>query len=157
MHVLLQAVPWRGTERLMIVACAALSMYLGYRLFIFDVKDGVSKLNAQVQWVKIAFSGVGPGLFFMAFGAIVLIVALMTGGASDQHGGSHSGLGAPEIIPDTEPTNLPIAAASPSTSQPAKIGHPAQGQQVSATTRHPAGPPETLESRLNAPPDHGER
>ncbi len=32
--------------------------------------------------MKIIFSGTGPGLFFMAFGAIVLVVAIAIGGVS---------------------------------------------------------------------------
>lgn len=69
----------RALERLAIVISAVIFAYLGYRLFLFGVKEGSSKLQTESMFFKITFSGTGPGLFFMAFGALVLMFALFTG------------------------------------------------------------------------------
>ncbi len=71
----------RGMERLLVVGGAIVLSYLGYRLFVFGVREGESRLSAESPFYKIVLSGTGPGLFFMAFGALVLISALYTGGA----------------------------------------------------------------------------
>jgi len=68
----------RGIERVIINLGAILMTYLGYKLFIFGIEKGYAKLTAETKFYKIVFSGTGPGLFFMAFGAIVLIAALFT-------------------------------------------------------------------------------
>ncbi len=52
-------------------------VYLGYKLFTKGVQDHRGELKAKVRFVEILFTGVGPGLFFMAFGALVLMVALI--------------------------------------------------------------------------------
>ena len=38
-------------------------------------------LSAESKLYKIVFSGTGPGLFFMAFGAIILLTAIFAGKA----------------------------------------------------------------------------
>jgi hypothetical protein len=68
----------RGVERIIINLGAILMTYLGYKLFIFGIEKGYAELTAETKFYKIVFSGTGPGLFFMAFGAIVLITALLT-------------------------------------------------------------------------------
>ena len=52
-------------------------IYLGYKLFTKGVQEHRGELKAKVRFVEILFTGVGPGLFFMAFGALVLMVALI--------------------------------------------------------------------------------
>jgi len=69
----------RMIERIAIVVGAVIFAYLGYKLFLFGIKEGHSKLQSESKFFKITFSGTGPGLFFMAFGSIVLIITLFTG------------------------------------------------------------------------------
>ena len=71
----------RGIERIFVVVGGIIFGYFGYRLFIFGVDKGDAKISAKSYFYKIVFSGTGPGLFFMAFGAIILVTALFTGGA----------------------------------------------------------------------------
>jgi hypothetical protein len=67
---------FRGAERWMIVLGGVFFGYLGYKLFLYGVDQGHGKLNAENQFLKITFSGSGPGLFFMAFGALVLMISV---------------------------------------------------------------------------------
>ena len=53
------------------------SIWFGYKLFVKGIDKNRGELKAKVKFVEILFSGIGPGLFFMAFGAIVLIVSLI--------------------------------------------------------------------------------
>ena len=70
----------RALERILLVIGTFLFAYLGYRLFVFGVETIRGHLSAELsEAFKIVFSGTGPGLFFMAFGAIVLVAALCTG------------------------------------------------------------------------------
>lgn len=71
----------RGSERLAIVLTGGFLSYLGYSLFRFGVLTGQSRLTAETRTYKLIFSGTGPGLFFMAFGSLILLAALFTGGA----------------------------------------------------------------------------
>ena len=67
---------FRGVERWMIVLGGLAFAYLGYKLFLYGVDEGNGKLETESQFFKLTFSGSGPGLFFMAFGAIVLVNAI---------------------------------------------------------------------------------
>jgi len=74
---------WREIERLLVALGGILSIYLGYRLFIYGIEKGRDRLSVHIsEKMRIIFSGQGPGLFFMAFGSVLLLVALFTGGAS---------------------------------------------------------------------------
>jgi hypothetical protein len=50
---------------------------MGFLLFRMGITKGKGLLSADSKLVKFVFSGVGPGLFFMAFGGIVLALALV--------------------------------------------------------------------------------
>ncbi|MCH7676660.1 hypothetical protein IH879_17185 [candidate division KSB1 bacterium] len=80
-----EAILLRGAERLLIVIGAIILSYLGYKLYRFGIDKGSAKLETESQLYKVVFSGTGPGLFFMAFGAIILITALITGGAKSSY------------------------------------------------------------------------
>jgi hypothetical protein len=74
---------WNGVHCLAIVA-ATIFAYLGYNLFVRGVNlQSQGVMNAKLP-LHIAFdlSGTGPGLFFMAFGAMIILVALATVPAS---------------------------------------------------------------------------
>ncbi|HOY08656.1 MAG TPA: hypothetical protein PLB05_01105 [Candidatus Omnitrophota bacterium] len=78
----MDAITFRGIERLLIIIGAVVYGYLGYRLYIKGITTGEDNLKFGSKVVKIILSGTSPGLFFMAFGAIVLITSVVTGGAS---------------------------------------------------------------------------
>lgn len=76
-----EAILFRGVERLLIVLTAAFFGYLGYRLFCLGRTDAPAKMTFKSKFAQLTFSGTGSGLIFMAFGAIVLLYALIFGGA----------------------------------------------------------------------------
>lgn len=65
-------------ERIIVDVGALWFGYLGYRLYIFGVDKGQSKFATEGKLFKVIFSGMGPGLIFMAFSCVVLITSLMT-------------------------------------------------------------------------------
>lgn len=69
---------YRGIERLLIVFGGMVFAYLGYRLFVYGVDKGNGKLETESAFFKLTFSGSGPGLFFMAFGALILIYSMFS-------------------------------------------------------------------------------
>jgi hypothetical protein len=62
-------------ERILSICGGIFFAYLGYKLFLFGVGKGVSKFETGSKFFKIAFSGTGPGLLFMAFGGMVLAIS----------------------------------------------------------------------------------
>ena len=70
----------RVAERIVIYGCAIFTIYLGYSLYRRGISKGRGDLQAKTGLGQIILSGTGPGLFFMAFGAIILLVGLFTGG-----------------------------------------------------------------------------
>ena len=75
---------YRGIERWMVVLGGLIFGYLGYKLFLYGVDQGHGKLDAENKLFKIAFSGSGPGLFFMAFGALILMSSVYSTGTVTQ-------------------------------------------------------------------------
>jgi hypothetical protein len=57
--------------------------FMGYRLFLADVKTGLS--DASVSWKGAAFSlqRAAPGTFFALFGAVVISVTVWKGFTAD--------------------------------------------------------------------------
>ena len=69
----------RAAERCVIYGGAVLLICLGYMLYKQGISKGRGELQAKSKMGEILLSGTGPGLFFMAFGAIILLVGLWTG------------------------------------------------------------------------------
>jgi len=63
---------FRGSERLGIVAVAALCIWLGYRLFQSLPAEHSAGGTLTLPSAKLVMSKVGPGVFFALFGALVL-------------------------------------------------------------------------------------
>jgi hypothetical protein len=55
----------------------AFCIWLGYKLFTQGIQKGKSQLDFKSKFFSLVFSGVGPGLFFMAFGALIVLVAVI--------------------------------------------------------------------------------
>ena len=55
----------------------AFCIWLGYKLFIKGIEKGKGQLDFKSKTFSLLFSGVGPGLFFMAFGALIVLVAVV--------------------------------------------------------------------------------
>lgn len=106
----------RGIERILITVGAVIFAYLGYRLFLKGKDSAPSSLEVESDLLKVVVSGQGPGLFFMAFGAIVLMFSILSGGGKVSESGS--GL-KDSITPDYEKSllkiNEKIASLNPAT------------------------------------------
>ena len=87
-------------ERVATISAAVIFVYLGYRLFTFGVSEGISRFEASSNIFKLAFSGAGPGLLFMAFGGVVLVFIVQTGGYTKV---------VPRGTPDVAPANITAA------------------------------------------------
>jgi len=55
----------------------AFCIWLGYKLFTQGIQKGKGQLDFKSKTFSLLFSGVGPGLFFMAFGALIVLVAVI--------------------------------------------------------------------------------
>ena len=73
----LVAIGARHLERLLIILAGALSVWLGYRLFINMplAEKGAGKIQLP-GGISVFISRVGPGVFFALFGAVVLSYGL---------------------------------------------------------------------------------
>ena len=69
---------FRGSERLGIVAVAALCIWLGYRLFQSLPAEHSSSGTLTLPSTKLVMSKIGPGVFFALFGGLVLWQAVET-------------------------------------------------------------------------------
>lgn len=78
LDIMKTAIMLRGGEKMAIVCIAAFISYLGYRLFVKGVESQETKLEGEVSEFKLSLSGTGPGMFFMAFGAIILTFSIST-------------------------------------------------------------------------------
>lgn len=65
----------RMAERLLAVGISGLSIYLGYRLFLSAPTQTNQQGQIELPGMKVVLSRVGPGVFFAAFGAVILAVS----------------------------------------------------------------------------------
>src|SRR4051812_15285621 len=72
------AIVFRGGERLVIVAVAALCIWLGYKLFQSLPAQHGSGGKLDLPGAKLVMSKIGPGVFFALFGGLVLWQAVRT-------------------------------------------------------------------------------
>jgi hypothetical protein len=56
-----------------------LTIYLGYRLFLFGAQKGKTEMSVKSQLLSFTLHGQLPGLFFMLCGSFVLALALFIG------------------------------------------------------------------------------
>ena len=78
MDVQTLALSFRGAERLLIVAVAALCIWFGYKLFQSLPVEHSSGGSLKLPSARVVLSKVGPGVFFALFGALVLWEAVHT-------------------------------------------------------------------------------
>lgn len=67
--------------RLAIIATGALSIYLGYMLFVKGVFGGTqdADLSAEISGTKFSLKNAAPGTFFALFGVVIITVMLTQG------------------------------------------------------------------------------
>ncbi|GAA6145965.1 hypothetical protein [Thalassolituus maritimus] len=69
----------RMLERLMVVGFGGMSIYLGYKLFFHLPNQTDQNGEIELPGIKVVLSRVGPGVFFLVFGAFILITNLHQG------------------------------------------------------------------------------
>lgn len=69
---------FREIERIAIITGAVFIAFLGYKLFCLGITTEASKMEGEGHGFKLSLSGTGPGLFFMAFGSLVLVAGLFS-------------------------------------------------------------------------------
>lgn len=80
----------RMLERLLVVGFGGMAIYLGYKLFFHLPYQADHEGKLEIPGVKIVLSRVAPGVFFLAFGAIVLLQSLNNGIEQRKSLSSHS-------------------------------------------------------------------
>jgi hypothetical protein len=73
----LVAISAHSFERIIAVLLGGLGIYYGFRLFLVVPFETRSDGKIQLPGVSVVMAKAGPGLFFAAFGAIVVITSLM--------------------------------------------------------------------------------
>lgn len=71
----------RGAERLLIVFSGLVSLLLGYGLFRLSYTRGgrsVAEMTAKGGGFELSMKNVWPGVFFAAFGMIILVASVLT-------------------------------------------------------------------------------
>ena len=77
---MLLTISLRSAERLLVVIAGAISIYLGYKLFLAMPKRDASSGKIDLPGgISIFVSRVGPGVFFSLFGSIVIALSLHFG------------------------------------------------------------------------------
>jgi len=66
----------RMVERLVVVVFGGISIILGYRLFFYLPSQQDHEGKIQLPGMKIVLSRVAPGVFFAAFGSVILFQSL---------------------------------------------------------------------------------
>jgi hypothetical protein len=69
----------RMLERLLVVGFGGMAIYFGYKLFFHLPHQADHKGKLDLLGMKIVLSRVAPGIFFLAFGAVILLHNLNSG------------------------------------------------------------------------------
>lgn len=89
----------RIVERTLAVTIGGIAIYLGYRLFVLLPTQTDSSGKIELPGYSVVLSKVGPGIFFAAFGAIVLYLSFANPIKIDGPGGGITGATPVEPLP----------------------------------------------------------
>jgi len=70
------AITLHGLERIVVVVLGGLAVYYGFKLFLTLPTQTQSNGRIRLPGVSVVLSKAGPGLFFVAFGALVILASL---------------------------------------------------------------------------------
>jgi hypothetical protein len=76
MDAALIAVSMHGVERIVAVLLGGLAVFYGYKLFLTLPTKTESNGEIKLPGMSVVLAKAGPGLFFVAFGALVIITSL---------------------------------------------------------------------------------
>lgn len=97
MDVLTDPLFMRAVERVVTIIGAIIFGLLGYKLFVAGVKSSDARFEAKSNSYEFIPSGKAPGLFFMLFSSIILVVSLNAGGATRETITTEKGI-SPELV-----------------------------------------------------------
>lgn len=66
----------RGVQLILIILAGIISVIVGYKLFLYGVDKGRSKLRFKSEIYRLLFSGSGPGLLFMVLGGLIVLFSI---------------------------------------------------------------------------------
>lgn len=72
----LMVVTARAVERIVAVLLGGLAVYYGFRLFLVLPLETQSDGKIRLPGMSVVLSRAGPGLFFLAFGSLVILASL---------------------------------------------------------------------------------
>lgn len=72
----LMVVTARAVERIVAVLLGGLAVYYGFRLFLVLPLETQSDGKIRLPGMSVVLSKAGPGLFFLAFGSLVILASL---------------------------------------------------------------------------------
>lgn len=75
-HTLI-AVSMHGLERIAAVCLGGIAVYYGYKLFLTLPTQTESNGKIKLPGISVVLAKAGPGIFFLAFGALVIITSLL--------------------------------------------------------------------------------
>lgn len=142
------AILMRMIERLIVVIMGGVCIVLGYRLFFFLP---LNEQNGQFELpgVKVVLSKVGPGIFFLVFGSLLLLHNLnknvTVGGSSVREGSS----GSPTAIAGMQSDNSASQGFSGAINEPRFDAVHGSPEPLLADTPMPIYSPSTLEASYN--------
>ena len=112
----------RGVQLILIILAGITFVIVGYKLFLYGIDTGRSKLRRKSEVFKLLFSGSGPGLLFMVIGGLVVLYSILSIGIPSDIAflknkltasfGQSNPLSADANLPDTTITTHFLAEAS---------------------------------------------
>jgi hypothetical protein len=66
----------RSLQLIFIILAGIICVIVGYKLFLYGVDKGRSKLRFKSEIYRLLFSGSGPGLIFMVLGGLIVIYSI---------------------------------------------------------------------------------
>ena len=111
----LVAISAHSLERIIAVLLGGLAVYYGFRLFLVVPFETHSDGSIQLPGASVVLSKAGPGIFFAAFGALVVATSLMrpitVGGDAVYQGVTES------VSPSVQPQRPAAQTQTPGTQQ----------------------------------------
>lgn len=68
----------RGVQLILIILAGITFVIVGYKLFLYGIDTGRSKLRRKSEGFKLLFSGSGPGLLFMVIGGLIVLYSILS-------------------------------------------------------------------------------
>lgn len=115
------AVAARSAERIIGVLLGGLAIYYGYRLFLVVPIETHSDGKIKLPGMSVVLAKAGPGLFFAAFGALVVITSLMHAMSFDDGVIAYQGIATTSAIPESRRSAKPNPGSAPTAQDVSRV------------------------------------